>query len=315
MLLSIVSPVYRSYHIVEPLVTQIIDAVQKITDDFEIVLVDDGSPDKDWIEIERMATLNNRVKGIKLSRNFGHNFAITAGLNNAKGDYVVVMDCDLQENPIYIAELYKKIQEGYEIIFTEKPKREFGFFKNLTSTMFLWACRFLIDDSFMDPINNNIGNMSMLSRKAVNAFLSFNDYRRQYLAVLRWIGFRAAFVQTVHQKRHQGKSSYTFFKMWKLALDTFVTLSDKLLRITVSVGFALSFIAFLSTIGIVIRYFFEPFAPGWASLAVLIIFVGGIITLSVGICGLYIGKTFEQTKHRPMYIIDETINMENLDNK
>lgn len=312
MLLSIVSPVYMAQNIVEALVAQITDAAQQITDDFEIVLVEDGSLDNSWQEIEKAAIENKHVKGIQLSRNFGQQFAITAGLSRAKGNYVVVMDCDLQDDPKYIIDLYSKILEGYEIVFTEKEKREHSFIKNITSSLFFYVYNYLADDKFSKG-TTAVGNFSILSRKALTAFLTFNDYKRQYLSILRWIGFKHTAIKVVHKKRYEGKTSYTFLKMCTLALDAVISQSDKLLRLTVGFGFLLSFISFLSVIGIVIRYLFEPFAPGWASLATLIIFTGGIIVLCVGICGIYIGKTFEQTKNRPMYIIDKTVNVEIVD--
>lgn len=308
MLLSIVSPVYMAQNIVKALVAQITDASKKITLDFEIILVEDGSTDNSWNEIIKASEINSHVKGIKLSRNFGQNFAITAGLKNAKGDYIVVMDCDLQEDPKYIPEMYRKLQEGYDIVFTEIEKRKHGIFKNATSYIFNLIYNFLADNKFSQA-TNSIGNLSILTRKAADAFLSFNDYRRQYLAVLRWIGFKYTIIKTVHQKRFEGKSSYTLFKMWTLALDAVTSQSDKLLRITVGFGFILSLISFISVIGIVISYLFIPFAAGWASLATLIIFTGGIVVMCIGICGIYIGKTFEQSKNRPMYIIDKTINL------
>lgn len=312
MLLSIVSPVYMAQNIVSALVNQITEAATKITNEFEIILVEDGSVDNSWNEIEKIAITNNHIKALKLSRNFGQHFAITAGLTNAKGKYVIVMDCDLQQDPKYIVDLYNEILKGYEIVFTENEKREHGVFKNLSSSLFYIIYNFLADNKFSKS-SNTIGTLSILTRKAVDAYLALNDYRHQYLPTLRWIGFKHSSIKVVHQKRYEGKSSYTLLKMWALALDSIISQSDKLLTMTVGFGLILSFLAFLSSIGIVIRYCITPFASGWASLATLIIFTGGIIILCVGICGIYIGKTFEQTKQRPMYIVDQTINLNEAD--
>lgn len=309
MHISIVSPVYEAQNIVEELVLRVTNETKKITADFEIILVEDGSKDASWASIESIAEKNKHVKGIKLSRNFGQHFAITAGLKQATGDYVIVMDCDLQDDPVYIPMLYQKITEGYEIVYTQKKKREHSVLKNISARLFFSLFNYLIDNK-SSRTTGNVGAYSILSRKTVNAFLSFNDYRRHYLMVLRWLGFRYAVIDIIHQKRFEGKSSYNLKKLWAHALDGITSQSDKLLRLTVTIGFILSFIAFCFALSIIIRYFFKPFQPGWASLAVLISFVGGLVITSVGICGIYIGKTFEQTKNRPMFIVDKTVNIE-----
>lgn len=309
MLLSIVSPVYMAQNIVSTLVARVCDAAITITNDFEIILVEDGSKDDSWLAIEEAAKLNNHVKGIKLSRNFGQHFAISAGLSNAKGDFVVVMDCDLQEDPKYIPDLYKKILEGHEIIFTEKEKKEHSFFKKVTSFLFNHIYNFLANEKIQKR-SVTIGNLSMISRKALNAYLSFNDYRQQYISVLHWIGFKYDTIKIVHEKRFEGKSSYSLYKMWTLALDAIISQSDRLLRMTISFGLILFLISMLSVLSILILYMFIPFAHGWASLATLIIFTSGVIVFSIGVCGIYIGKTFEQTKMRPRFIIDKQINMD-----
>jgi glycosyltransferase involved in cell wall biosynthesis len=308
MLLSIVSPVYQAQNIVKTLVAKICDAVQTITEDFEIILVEDGSMDNSWLAIEEAAQQNKHVKGIKLSRNFGQHFAITAGISKAKGNFVVVMDCDLQEDPKYIPILYQKILEGYEIVFTEKEKKKHSLFKKMTSFLFNYLYNFLVNEK-MQKRSVAIANLSIVSRKAVDAYLSFNDYRHQYISVLRWIGFKYETIEIAHEKRFEGKSSYSLYKMWSLGLDAIVSQSDKLLRMTIGLGFILFLISMLSVLAILILYMFIPFAHGWASLATLIIFTSGVIVFSIGICGIYIGKTFEQTKMRPRYIVDKTINL------
>lgn len=307
-LLSIVSPVYRAEKIVDLLVERIVAEVSKITEDFEIVLVEDGSPDNSWQKIEGNCRKDKRVKGIKLSRNFGQHYAITAGLDSAKGEWVVVMDCDLQDDPKYIQDLYNEALRGFDIVYTQKTKRKHSFFKNITAYLFNFVFNWLIDNKQWKS-SKNVGSYSLLSRKVVNAFLEFKDYRRHYLMVLRWLGFNYTFVEIEHQKRYEGKSSYNFRKLLNHAIDGITSQSDKLLRITILFGLILSSVASLIGIYIIIRSFINPFQAGWASLVVLILFTSGLIITSIGVSAIYIGKIFEQTKQRPLFLIDKQINL------
>ena len=304
-LISIVSPVYKAENIVMELVKRIISETSKITDNFEIILVEDGGPDNSWAKIEEEAAKDKRVKGIKLSRNFGQHFAITAGIESAQGDYVAVMDCDLQDD--YLPVLYQKALEGFDIVYTYKAARKHNFIKNFTANLFNRIFNYLVDNKNWKA-HNNVGSYSMLSRKAVNAFCSFNDYQRHYLMVLRWLGFNNTYVEIEHKERFAGKSSYNFSKLMLHAINGITSQSDKLLRITVTIGILLSMLSFLSIIGIIILYFTRGLMSGWASLIVTILFSTGILLTSIGIAGIYTGKTFEQVKNRPKYIIDKRVN-------
>ncbi len=307
--ISVVSPVYRAENIVDKLVERITEEVTKITDNFEIVLVEDGSPDYSWEKIRENCVRNPKVKGIKLSRNFGQHFAITAGIEHAAGEYVVVMDCDLQDDPVYIHQLYQKTKEGHDIVFTYKKSRKHNTWKNMMANAFNRLFNYLVDNKDWKS-HNNVGTYSMLSRKAADAFCSFNDYQRHYLMVLRWIGFSYTYVEIEHKKRYEGKSSYSFSKLILHAINGITSQSDKLLRINVAIGILLSILAFVSIILIILLYFTIGFKSGWASLIVVILFSTGVLLTSIGISGIYIGKTFEQTKNRPKYIVDQFLNKE-----
>lgn len=306
-LISIVSPVYKAEKIISELVNQINLEVSKITTQFEIVLVEDGSLDNSWEEIEKQCALFSHVKGIKLSRNFGQHFAITAGIENAKGEYVIVMDCDLQDNPKYISDLYQEALKGYDIVYTYKTERHHTFLKNITAYLFNKIFNYLIDNKNWKS-DNNVGAYSLLSRKAANAFISLNDYQRHYLMVLRWIGFRHTYIEIQHNKRAEGKSSYSFSKLIVHAINGITSQSDKLLRLNIITGITLSIISFLSIILIIVLYLLQGFLSGWTSLVVLILFSTGMMMTSIGITGIYVGKTFEQTKNRPKFIIDKRLN-------
>ena len=308
MMLSIISPVYKAELIVDELVRRITIEAEKITSDFEIILVEDGSPDNCWVKIQENCKKDKRVKGLKLSRNFGQHFAISAGLEHTKGDYVIVMDCDLQDNPRYFEALLNKAKEGNKIVYTYKKERKHGFFKNLKAKFFYKIFNFLVDNK-NNQASENVGSYSLLSREVVNEYIKLGDYKRHYLMLLRWLGFQSAYVEIEHQKRFEGKSSYNFKKLMLHAIDGITSQSDKLLRLTASFGFLMALFSLLSAICIIIRYLITPFQAGWASLMVLTLFVGGMIILSVGICGIYIGRIFEQTKMRPQYIVDQKLNL------
>lgn len=306
-LLSIVSPVYKAEGIVDELVKRIVAEVDKITPDYEIVLVEDGSPDKSWQKIEENCKKNPKVKGIKLSRNFGQHFAITAGIDKAAGKYIVVMDCDLQDDPAYIPQLYNKALEGYDIVYTRKSKRNHKWWKNITASFFNSIFNYLVENKSRES-NNQVGAYSLISRKVADAFKSYNDYRRHYLMVLRWLGFNSAYIEIEHKERYNGKSSYNLSKLLLHAIDGITSQSDKLLRLNIAVGLLLSLLSFAGIIVIVFLYFKHGFLSGWASTSVLLLFSTGVILTSIGIAGLYIGKTFEQAKNRPKYIIDVFLN-------
>ena len=308
-LISVVSPVYGAEQIIDELVKQLVEEVSKISNNYEIILVDDCGPDKSWIKIKENCASNERIKGVKLSRNFGQHSAITAGIEIAKGDYLVIIDCDLQDDPKYITHLYNKIHEGYDIVYTYKEERKHSFFKNITARFFNFFFNYLIDNKNLKS-NNNIGAYSIINRKVADAFSSFNDYHRHYLMVLRWMGFNYCFVQIEHKNRFSGKSSYTFSKLVKHALDGITSQSDKLLRLFVNLGLIVSFLSFLAIILIIILYLIHGFMSGWASIIVVLLFSTGLILTGIGVLGIYLGKTFEQTKNRPKYLIDEQINCE-----
>jgi dolichol-phosphate mannosyltransferase len=293
--------------IVDELVKQITETIEVITTDYEIILIEDRSSDNSWDRIKQICSTNSRVKGVQLSRNFGQHFAITAGIDLALGDYLVVIDCDLQDDPKYMIDMYAKMKEGYDIVYTLKSNRKHSFFKNITAVLFNYVYNYLCDNKLTQS-NKNIGAYSMINRKVATAFKSYNDYHRHYLIVLRWLGFNYCYVPIEHKKRFSGKSSYNFSRLMKHALDGIVSQSDKLLRIFISIGIIISSFSFLSIIIIVVQYFMHGFLSGWASTTVILLFATGIILMGIGVLGIYLGKTFEQTKNRPKYIISEKLN-------
>jgi len=306
--ISIVSPVYKAENIVNELVRQIHENVSTITNNYEILLVNDASPDNSWAEIVKECKKDSRVKGFNLSRNFGQQYAITAGLSYAKGDWVVIMDCDLQDRPDEIPNLYRKAQEGYDSVFAQRTNRKDPFFKRLFSKIFYMFFSYLTDTK-QDP---TVANFGIFNRKVINAILSMKDYIRYFPSMVQWVGFNKYYLQVKHDERYEGKTSYNFKKLLILALNTIIAFSDKPLRIIIVSGFLLFLISLLIGIVLLFRYLFGYInVAGYTSIILSLMFLSGIIILVLGIVGLYVGKTFENVKNRPTYIIKDIIEKEN----
>lgn len=306
MLLSIVSPVYRAEKIVDELVKRIVQSVSAITDDFEIILVEDCGPDNSWDKIVENCQKDKRVKGIKLSRNFGQHHAITAGLDICQGDWIVVMDCDLQDQPEEIIKLYQKATEGYDIVFARRVERQDGFFKKLTSRLFYKVF------SYLSGIKQDgtIANFGIYSRKTINAINSLREPMRAFTAMARWVGFRKTSIDVEHAKRFEGKTTYNWSRLIDFALDIAISYSQKPLKLTVKLGLWISIISVLYTVYNLILYFAGRITvSGYTSLIISIWFLSGLIIFTLGILGLYVGKTFEGIKERPIYIIDKEENI------
>lgn len=301
--ISIVTPVYGCCKSINRLYERLNKTLSIITGDFEIIMVNDSSPDNAWDAIKELAKKDNRVKGINLSRNFGQHKAITAGLDYAKGDWVVVMDCDLQDQPEEIIKLYNKALEGYDIVFGRRAERKDSFLKKLSSTLF-----YKVYDYFTESkIDNTIANFSIISKKVLDNLNKLKEQNRSYPLFVNWVGFNRTEINIEHSSREEGKSSYTFTKLINLAIDSIVSQSNKPLKLSIKFGFIVSFLSLLYGTWLVLRYFiFSIPVEGWTSVMVSIYFIGGLLFANMGILGLYIGKIFDETKNRPIYIVQET---------
>lgn len=304
MFLSVVTPVYKADGIINTLVNLVTAECSLITDGFEIILVNDGSPDNSWAVIMEVALINKNVVGINLSRNFGQHAAINAGLALAKGDCIIVMDCDMQHHPKYIPQLVNKIKEGYDIVFTTTAKRSHSFFKNMLSAIYHRIYNYLTE---LDS-NYNFTTYSIASKKVITVYKTLDEYNGHYLPKLRWLGFKQTSIPIEHLVRENGKSSYNIKALLIEGINGLTSNSVKLLRLNVFAGLLLSAVSFIAIAVIIAMYFISGFLAGWASVTVLIMFSLGIILTSIGITGLYIGQTFEQVKKRPHYIVSDTVN-------
>ncbi len=305
MYLSVVSPVYRAEEIVEQLVSEIHQAVSQITDAYEIVLVEDGSPDHSWKAIQEVCQHDTKVKGVKLSRNFGQHAAITAGLEIAQGEWIVVMDCDLQDRPDEIPHLLAKAKEGYELVFAQRQVRQDGFFKKLSSKLFYKVFSYLTDT----VQDSSVANFGIYHRKVIDAVIGLGDTIRFFPTMTQWVGFRRAYLPVKHDERASGKSSYSWKRLIELAFNNIISFSDKPLRLTVRLGLLMSLFSVLLGLGYLYLYFTDQIKQlGFASIIISITFFSGLIIFILGIIGIYLGKTFEQVKNRPAHIIDRKLN-------
>lgn len=306
-LISIVSPVYMAEDIIEILVVKIKDEVKILTEDFEIILVEDGSPDNSWKAIVAATKSDQRVKGVKLSRNFGQHYAITAGLDHTKGEWVVVMDCDLQDKPTEIKKLYAKALEGFDIVLARREVRIDNFNKKLLSKIFYRTLGYLTGTK-QDPA---IANFGIYHKKVVSAIRSLREPIRYFPTMVRWVGFNRTTLNVEHGAREIGRTSYNFKKLLGLGLDIILANSDKPIKLTIKIGFLVALFSFAFGLLTIYKYYVgEIFVIGYTSLLISVWFLAGLILMVLGVIGLYIGKTFEGVKDRPIYILDKKLNIE-----
>jgi glycosyltransferase involved in cell wall biosynthesis len=300
--LSVVAPVFNDEECLAELHSRLTTVLGALTPSYEIILVDDGSHDASWDVVEALSRKDPRVRGVRLSRNFGQHFAITAGLEATRGQRVVVMDSDLQERPEEIPRFWEKMNEGYEVVFSLRRQRRDSFFKRTTSVLFFVAMNRLTGQR----VRGEEGTLSMLDRKVVDAFLRVTDVHRHYLYILRYIGFRQAFVDVEHAERFAGTSSYDLKRMFIHALDGITSQSTRLLQASSAIGFLFVIGAFAQVLWLIYkRKILDQGVEGWASAMVSTWFIGGMVLFSLGVLGLYVGKMFEQTKNRPLFIVAE----------
>lgn len=305
MYLSIVSPVYRAANLIAELVFEIEQNAKLVTNQYEIILVEDGGPDNSWEIIEQICAENPTVQGIKLSRNFGQHYAITAGLAAAKGEWIVVMDCDLQDVPAEIPRLYEKAKTGFDLVFAQRIQRQDHLAKRFSSYIFYKIFSYLTDTQQ----DATIANYGIYNRKVIDAILSMKDHIRYFPTMSQWVGFSKGYLPVVHAARKEGTSSYSFTKLLELAFNNMIAFSDKPLRLAIKLGLYISFFSIVIGLFYLYKYISgEILVLGFASLIVSIWFLSGIIIFILGVVGLYIGKTFERTKDRPIYIIEKKLN-------
>ena len=304
--ISIVSPVYMGEKMVHELVTRVIANVSKITDDFDVILVNDSSPDSSWQEIVKECAIDKRVKGVNLSRNFGQHRAITAGLSYAKGDWVVVMDCDLQDRPEEIPNLYAKAQEGYDIVQGERQERKDKYLKRLSSTVFYATYKFFSGIK----MDKRVANFGVYKQKVIQAILNMPEMDRGFGILMNYVGFKKTSIPVDHGRRFEGTSSYTLSKLLKFAFSEIISNTNKPLRIMVGFGFILALLSLLVALYNIVAHLLGLKVAGFTTTIFSIWFVGGMLMMQMGIVGVYIGKVFDQVKGRPIFVVMDEINIE-----
>lgn len=297
--ISVVVPVYGCRSALGELHRRLTQALSQITEQYEIILVNDACPQNSWEEIQKICEADEKVVGIELSRNFGQIYAITAGLDASLGDWVVVMDCDLQDRPEEIINLYQKAQEGYDVVFARRAVRKDSPLKVFVSKMFYSIYSFATNSKY-DPA---ICNFSIASRTVIDSYCSMRESHRAYVAYLKWLGFKQTSIDVEHNERHEGKSSYNFKKRMKMAMEILISQSDKVLKFTMMLGFIITLVSLIAAVVLVINYFVNHVLSGWTSTMVLLCFFSGILEMSVGLVGLYVGNIFMQSKGRPLYVV------------
>jgi len=301
--IAVVVPVYRAEDCLQELYRRLTQALEPLTGDFEIVLVEDCGGDGSWDVICQLSSADPRVKGVQFSRNFGQHYGISAGLDHCDADWVVVMDCDLQDRPEEIPRLYAKAQEGFDVVLARRIGRKDAWHKRLASRAFYSCLNYFAEINY----DAEVGNFRIVSRQVVDCFRTMRERLRFFGGLVDWMGFPTAWIDVAHAERFAGESSYNFRRLWKLASEAIIAYSDKPLRLAIRFGFAISFLALLYALVVVYRalVYGSP-VEGWSSLIVSIYFLGGIIIAILGIIGLYLGKTFDEVKKRPLYIVRRT---------
>ena len=302
--LSVVTPCYGSPETLIELVSRLSKVLRSLVgNEYEIILVNDACPKGSWEVISKICGETPNVKGVNLSRNFGQHAAISAGLHQVESDHTVVMDCDLQDIPEEIPKLYEYSMIGVDVVFGRRLERKDSWIKKAGSRVF-----YLLYD-YMTGFNSDhtIANFSIVSRKVVESYKQMKEQHRPYSYFINWLGFERVDVDIQHAERKHGKSSYNIKKLVTFALNSTISQTNKLLRMSIKLGFILSFSAFFYGLFILYEWMQGGLVQGWTSLIVAIFFSTGIILANLGLVGLYIGKIFDETKGRPTFIVSEVI--------
>ena len=300
--LSIILPLYNEAGNIHAVYTSLIKELEEVTGDYEILFVDDGSTDSSCELIREIAENDERVLGITLSRNFGHQIAIVAGLEHTQGKFVVMMDADMQHPASVIKELYAKAREGYDIVNTIRDKEEnMRVLKSITSKLFYKVSNRIS----RVHIHSASSDFRLMNRKTVNAFLKIKEKDRFTRGLVSWLGYKQTFVSFNSPQRYSGKTKYSYRKMFRFAASGIFSFSSIPLRISFLLGAITCFLGMIYTVFITVQYFMGNTVPGWSSLMIVILFLGGVQLLSIGLIGEYLARVFNEVKDRPLYYVRE----------
>jgi polyisoprenyl-phosphate glycosyltransferase len=308
-LLSVVVPLYNEEQVIDELYSRLTHVLEGGGLDYEIILVNDGSHDETLIRAKAVCAADRRVKLISFSRNFGHQIAITAGMDKAVGAAVVVIDADLQDPPEVIMDMVATWKQGFDVVYGVRKKREGEtLFKTLSASLFYRTMKRIT--SINIPVD--AGDFRLMDRKVVDQLKNMRERSRYIRGMVSWVGFKQGQVEYVREKRFAGNTKYPFKRMVKFALDGMLSFSQIPLKVSSAFGFLSAGLSFFFMIyGLIIRSFYpEQAVPGWASLFVAILFLGGVQLICIGILGEYLGRINEEIKGRPIYICEEELNFD-----
>jgi polyisoprenyl-phosphate glycosyltransferase len=301
---SVVIPVFNEESNLPLLYSRLSAVMKSLDDSYEIIFVDDGSRDTSFEIIKRLHEKDHRVKGIRFTRNFGQHIAITAGLDNARGASVVLMDADLQDQPEEIPKLVNKMQEGYDIVYGHRSARKDGFFKKITSNVYL----FLLSKLTNETVNPELSPFRIMSRQVVDYFNQFRERSRFYGGMVAWLGFPYAIIPVEHGERYSGKTKYNLSGMLKMGIEGVVSFSDIPLRLIGRLGMIVSALSFLFGLYYLLVWIFRGIpTPGYTSMIVAVFFMGGVQLIVLGIISRYIGSVHIEMKKRPIYVVKDKL--------
>ena len=306
VLLSIVVPIYNEELIIDELVRRMVAVGEGITPRYEIIFVNDGSRDSSLLKLKEACAQHDKLHYINFSRNFGHQIAITAGMDYARGNAIVTIDGDLQDPPELIAEMYAQFEAGYKVIYAKRRARKGEtFFKRFTARAFYRLLARLV--SFDIPLD--VGDFRLISRDVLEYLKEMKESDKYLRGQIAWLGFKdkSTYVYFDRDERKFGKTNYPFKKMLRLAFNGITAFSDAPLKLATSMGFIVCLVSFLIGVYALYSYFIGHDAvPGWASTIISITFLGGVQLLSLGILGEYISRIINNVRRRPLYVIDST---------
>ncbi|CDD26648.1 MAG TPA: glycosyltransferase family 2 protein [Clostridiaceae bacterium] len=303
--ISIVVPCYNEEKNINNFYEEMIKTLEKVKENYsyEIIFVNDGSNDQTEIEVKKVRKTDKNVILISFSRNFGKEAAIYAGLNNATGDLVALIDADLQHPPVTILEMIKGINEGYDVVATKRKNRKGEpVIKSVFSKLFYKMMRMFI------PIEKNVQDFRLMKKEVVDAILSLKEYNRFSKGIFTWVGFNIKYIEIENIERKAGKTKWSFKKLFSYAIEGITSFTTAPLKASTLMGFCISIIAIISTIVIILQtLIYGKDVPGYASIITAILFMGGVQLISIGILSEYISKMYLEIKKRPKYIIKEKI--------
>jgi len=303
-LLSVVAPVYNEVATIEPFYARVSSALQGIQ--FEIILVDDGSTDGSDRELEKLAMNDPRVRVVRLSRNFGHQTALTAGLDHARGDAVVMLDADLQDPPELIPQMLDHWRAGCDVIYAVREQRAGESRFKLATARWFYA---LFDRLAQVELRHNAGDFRMLDRHALDALLSMRERNRFLRGMTVWVGYRQAAVPYMRDARYAGETKYTLGKMLRFSLDAISSFSHRPLQLATLLGFLISTLAFIAIPVVVALRLAGSYLPGFGSVTIAVLLLGGIQLIALGIIGEYVGRIYDEVKGRPLYLVRSRVNI------